>query len=45
VRDEAVIARIEHCGVKKAIHEHRARRFVEFVFDWNAANRNFYNGM
>ena len=40
LRNEAIIAGIEHCSMEKSVYKHRARLFVEFVFDRNASNRN-----
>jgi len=43
VRDKAVIGRIAHRRVQNAIHEKRARIFVELILYRFAAGRNFYD--
>src|SRR3546814_10753794 len=45
MRNKAVIARIEHRRMQEAVDEHGARRFVEFVFDRDAPDRKFYDGV
>src|SRR4051812_13348507 len=41
MRDEAIIPRIAHGGVKEAVHHQRARGLVELIFDGFAADRDF----
>ena len=43
VRDKAVIARITHRRIEKAVHHQRTRRLVHLVFDGLAADGNLNN--